>query len=176
VFWASKTKQDNFAKHRIWACRTKDFKTFGKPFVYIEKPVDVIDTDIVRDGGVYYRFTKDETYKAVTMEKSAKLMGPWQDVPQFSLAKLQGYEGPQCFPLEAAAPGKQPTWCLLLDHYSKGEGYKAFTTSDLAGGQFAPVADFKVPFRFRHGSVLPVSAAELARLQAAYGKPAAAAK
>ena len=108
------------------------------------------------------------------MEKSPKLMGPWQDVPQFSLAKLQGYEGPQCFPLEPAAPGKQPTWCLLLDHYSKGEGYKAFTTSDLAGGQFAPVADFKFPFRFRHGSVLPVSAAELARLQAAYGKSAAA--
>ena len=176
VFWASKTKQDNFAKHRIWACRTKDFKTFGKPFVYIEKPVDVIDTDIVRDGGVYYRFTKDETYKAVTMEKSTKLMGPWQDVQQFSLAKLQGYEGPQCFPLEAAAPGKQPTWCLLLDYYSKGQGYKAFTTADLAGGQFTPVEDFKFPFRFRHGSVLPISEAELARLQAAYGKPAASAK
>ncbi len=35
VFWASTTKRDNFAKHRIWAARTNDFRTFGKPFIYI---------------------------------------------------------------------------------------------------------------------------------------------
>lgn len=168
VFWASKTKSDNFAKHRIWAARTKDFRVFGKPFVYIDKPQDVIDTDIVRENGKYYRFSKNEKFKAITLEVSQKLMGPWEDAPAFSLATMKGYEGPQCFLLEPAAAGKPPTWCLLLDYYSKGQGYQPYVSNDLAGGQFTPVSDFKFPFRLRHGAVLPVTAAEFARLKAAY--------
>jgi sucrose-6-phosphate hydrolase SacC (GH32 family) len=174
VFWASTTKSDDFAKHRIWAARTTDFRTFGKPFIYIEKPTTVIDTDIVRDNGKYYRFSKDEQYKAITMEVSEKLLGPWQDVPQFSLAQLRGYEGPECFQLEPAASDKTATWCLILDQYSKGTGYQPFTTQDLAGGQFAPGAGFTFPFHFRHGSILPLSAVEYQRLEAAYGKAAPA--
>ncbi|MEA3187408.1 MAG: hypothetical protein QOD99_1238 [Chthoniobacter sp.] len=170
VFWASKTGSDEFAKHRIWASRTKDFETFGKPFIYIDKPQDVIDTDIVRENGKYYRFSKDEKFKAITMEVSEKLMGPWQDVPDFSLATMRGYEGPECFLLEPAAAGRGPTWCLLLDYYSKHAGYQPFVSHDLAGGQFTPASDISFPFRFRHGSIVPITAEELARLTAAYGK------
>ncbi len=170
VFWASMNGSDNFAKQRIWASRTKDFKTFGQPFIYIEKASNVIDTTIIRENGKYYRFSKDETYKAITMEVSDKLMGPWRDVSQFSLSKMTGYEGPTCFLLEPAASGKPATWCLLLDYYSKGQGYKAFTTHDLAGGQFTPAPGITFPFHFRHGTVLAVTAAEYARLKTTYGK------
>jgi arabinoxylan arabinofuranohydrolase len=170
VFWASRNRRDNFAKQRIWASRTKDFKTFSEPFIYIEKPQDVIDTDIVRDAGKYYRFSKDEKFKAITMEVSEKLMGPWRDVPDFSLAKLMGYEGPQCFLLESAVGGKPPTWCLLLDYYSKGRGYQPFVSHDLSRGQFTPVSDFGFPFHFRHGSVLPITAEEYGRLKARFDK------
>lgn len=168
VFWASKTGNDNFGKHRIWACRTKDFKEFGKPFIYIDKPQDVIDTDIVRENGRYYRFTKDEKFKAITMEVSDKLDGPWSDVPGFSLAQLRGFEGPACFQLEPAMGAKKATWCLLLDHYAKGEGYKPFLCKDLAGGKFDPAPDFVFPFRFRHGSILPLTEAEYGRVKAAF--------
>ncbi|NQX01215.1 hypothetical protein HQ447_11185 [bacterium] len=51
VFWASKNRSDNFAKQRVWAARTRDFRTFGDPFVYIDKPNPVIDTNIVREYG-----------------------------------------------------------------------------------------------------------------------------
>ncbi|MBI2512122.1 MAG: glycoside hydrolase family 43 protein [Opitutae bacterium] len=173
VFWASTTRRDDFEKHRIWAARTKDFRKFSAPFIYIEKPQNVIDTTIVRDGGKYFRFTKDEKFKAITMEESTKLAGPWRDVRNFSLAQLVGFEGPECFPLQFAA-GEPPTWCLILDYYSKGEGYQPFVTHDLASGQFAPAAGFVFPFRFRHGSVLPLSAAEYERLaNAAASAPAA---
>ena len=168
VFWASTTKRDNFTKHRIWAARTTDFKTFGAPFIYIEKPNALIDTTIVHDGRSYYRFTKDERLKTIIFETSPKLMGPWTDVPGFSLAKLAGYEGPECYVVEPASPGKSATWCLILDHYSKGAGYQPFVTNDLASGQFAPGQDFSFPFHFRHGSVLPVTDAEYQRLEAAY--------
>ncbi len=168
VFWASTTRRDNFAKHRIWAARTTDFRTFGAPFIYIEKSNTIIDTTIVHDGRSYYRFTKDEKVKAITLETSPKLMGPWTDVPGFSLATLRGHEGPACYLVEAESPGKPATWCLILDHYAKGLGYQPFVTQDLAGGQFTRGDGFSFPFHFRHGSVVPLTSAEYQRLQAAY--------
>jgi hypothetical protein len=35
------------------------------------------------------------------MESSDELIGPWKEMPEFSLARLTGYEGPECFLLEA---------------------------------------------------------------------------
>jgi hypothetical protein len=171
AFWASKNRSDQFAKQRIWAARTKDFQVFTKPFIYIDKPGDVIDTDIVREGDKYYRFSKDEQYKAITMEVSEKLMGPWREVPEFSLAKLRGYEGPECYPLKPAADGKPAIWGLVLDHYRNGTGYQPFVTDNLSGGQFTAAPDFVFPFRFRHGSVLPLKAGEYDRLQTAFETP-----
>ena len=175
VYWASTTQRDNFAKHRIWGAWTQDFKTFGEPFIYIEKPTTVIDTDIVRaENGKYYRFTKDEKFKAITMEVGESLTGEWKDVPGFSLAQLKGYEGPACFVLKPSKDAKPATWCLLLDYYSRGQGYKPFVTEDLASGKFEPGSAFEFPFRFRHGSVLPVSSTECARLKNRFAAPDAA--
>ena len=174
VFWASKNRSDNFAKQRVWAARTKDFQSFTEPFIYIDKPNHVIDTDIVREGNKYYRFSKDEEFKAVTMEVSDKLMGPWRDVSQFSLSKLQGYEGPNCYQLKPAADGKPAVWCLLLDQYSKHSGYHPFVTEDLASGQFKAAPDFNFPFLLRHGSILPISSEEYERLESTLGKAVSA--
>jgi hypothetical protein len=170
VFWASATRRDHFAKQRIWAARTTDFKTFGAPFIYIERPTQVIDTDIVRDGGKYYRFSKDEQFKAITMEVSEKLMGPWRNVPGFSLSGMIGYEGPECYLMESASGDRPATWCLILDYYAKGKGYQPFVTHDLAGGEFVPGESFHFPFRFRHGSILSLSDEEYRRLEQSYGK------
>jgi hypothetical protein len=168
VFWASTTKRDNFAKFRIWAAHTSDFKTFGAPFIYIDKPATIIDATITYDGRNYYRFIKDEKVKAVTMETSPKLTGPWTEVPNFSLSKLFGHEGPECYLLEPASIGKPATWCLILDYYAKGLGYQPFVTHDLASGQFTPGEGFTFPYPFRHGSVLPVTTVEYQRLESAY--------
>lgn len=171
VFWASKNRRDDFAKQRIWAARTKDFRTFSEPFIYIEKPNHVIDTTIVREGGKYYRFSKDEETKAITMEVADELMGEWKDVPNFSLADLQGYEGPECYQLEPPTDEKPGVWCLVIDQYSNGTGYHPFVTKDLASGQFTPAPDFTFPFHFRHGSILPISEEEYTRLETALMKP-----
>lgn len=73
VFWASTNRRDDFAKFRIWAARTPDFRSFGKPFIYIERDHPVIDTTIVRDGDDYVRFTKDEHLKSIFLETSRSL-------------------------------------------------------------------------------------------------------
>lgn len=170
VFWASKTADDNFDKQRIWAARTRDFKTFGKPFIYIEKPTTVIDTTIIRDSGVYYRFTKDEKFKAITMETSEDLMSGWQDVESFSLAKMVGYEGPTCFLLESPEQGEIAKWCLLLDWYSRGRGYQPYETGNLPGGNFVEGQKMNFPFQpVRHGTVMPITTEEMKLLVKKWG-------
>ena len=168
VFWASKTADDNYSKQRIWAARTRDFKTFGKPFVYIEKPNTVIDTTIIHDDGIYYRFTKDERDKAITMESSKQLMSGWEEVPGFSLSKLRGYEGPTCFMIEPPKGDKPAKWCLLLDQYSTGAGYQSYETDALAKGDFEEGDKMDFPFHpVRHGTVLALTKAEYDRLRKA---------
>ncbi len=175
VCWASTTGRDNFSKLRIWAARTKDFLSFTTPFIYDEKPNHVIDIHFVHDGNTYYRFTKDDKDKSVGMETSEKLMGPWQEVPQFTAGRGKNFEGPVCFRLQAAIEGRPPEWCLLLDNVSDrvgsgAYGYMPFVSQDLSTGKFTPAKDFRFPYPFRHGAVLPITTAERERLKATYSQ------
>lgn len=168
VFWASKTADDNFAKHRIWASHTQDFRTFGEPFIYIEKPTTVIDTTIVKENGMYFRFTKDEKDKAITMETSEHLMDGWRDVEDFSLKTLQGYEGPAAFVFETENSSDSNHWSLLLDFYSQGKGYQSFETKTLKKGDFIAGQPMVFPFHpVRHGTVLSLSKKEFEAVQKA---------
>ena len=127
----------------------------------------------MRDGETYYRFIKDDKIKSVTMETSRKLMGPWQELPQFTSGQGKNSEGPICFRLKATGNGQPPEWCLLLDDLS-GSGarcYMPYVSDDLSTGQFTPATDFHFPFPFRHGSVLPITTEERERLQSAYPDP-----
>lgn len=169
IFWASKTADDDYRKHRIWAVHTPDFRSFSEPFVYIEKPTTVIDTTIVREDGVYYRFTKDEQFKAITLETSDDLMDGWEAIEDFSLAKLTGYEGPACFRIPATED-EPARWCLLIDWYSRGRGYQAYATGELSTGDFEEMEPMRFPFHpVRHGSVLPVTGEEMQRLRETMG-------
>lgn len=46
---------------------------------------------------------------------------------------------------------------LLLDHYSKGDGYKPFVTSDLSKGVFTSGSAFTFDATYRHGTVMPIT-------------------
>ena len=164
VFWASRETINGSNRQRIYSARTKDFRTFTPARLYIEWPGDVIDTDIVRDGDRLYRFSKDESRKNLVMEVSDSLEGEWTRVEGFPVRDFAGYEGPECFRM---ADGR---WCLLADYYSRGQGYKAFFCDDLAKGDFAPSErGLEFPYRFRHGSVLPLSQTELDALLKKWG-------
>ncbi len=168
VFWASKTADDNYTKHRIWAAYTDDFKKFGAPFVYIEKANTIIDTTIIKERGTYYRFTKDEEHKAISMEKSEHLMHGWKTLNNFSLKSLKGYEGPAGFMIEPARSNQRAKWSLLLDFYSEGKGYRSFETTNLRSGKFKEGEGMKFPFHpVRHGTVITLTKSEYARVRAA---------
>jgi hypothetical protein len=173
VCWASTTARDNFSKLRLWATRTKDFRSFEAPFIYDERPNHVIDIHFVSDVRTYYRFTKDDKDKSVRMETSKKLMGPWQEMPQFTAGQGKNFEGPICFRLRPSSDGQPPLWCLLLDNVSDrigsgAFGYMPFVSQDLSTGEFTAANDFHFPYSFRHGAVLPITTAERERLKSAY--------
>jgi hypothetical protein len=88
--------------------------------------------------------------------------------PAYNLVKecigqgaIVGGEGPLVF---RSNTGKR--WYLFIDEYG-GKGYKPFETTDLASGDWQPVADAELPGKPRPGTVLPVTRTEYQRLAAA---------
>lgn len=167
VYWSSTTGRDNFAQQRIWSAHTTDFKEFSNPEIFIEKSSTVYDTDMIRAGNKYYRFSKDPQNKAIIMETADKLAGPWSAVSGLNLTDMQHCEGPAAFQLTApSTESESGTWCLMLDHL--GKNYDPYITTNLASGKFTASRDMKFPFAFRHGSILPLSTEEYQRVKAAF--------
>jgi beta-xylosidase len=161
VFWASMVKEleDSAAKQRIYCARTKDFYTFTKAEKYIERENHVIDTTIVEEGGIYYRFSKDETTKNVRVDKGTSLWAQtFEDVSAPVVEDLQGVEGPTVFKFN-----DRNEWCLMVDQYSAHKGYLPLVIKDLSSGEFR-ILDSEEYFlgenRKRHGSILNITEEE----------------
>lgn len=168
VYWASQAAFDGFKKQRIYRAYTKDFKTFTPAEIYIDNEESAIDTCILENEGTYYRFTKDETHKAVTMMKSKSLSKGWEDVKTYTVNGQKGdtvigFEGPTIFKYHG-----ENKWCLLLDNFIKHAGYKPFVTTDLDKGEFVSPKEIKFDAIYRHGTVTPITAEEYDRLEKSY--------
>jgi len=163
VFWASMVQE----KHRIYCAYTKDFRTFTKAEQYIEREESVIDTTIIRDQGVYYRFSKDETTKNIRMDAGRSLQGRFQEMHPEVLESLMGVEGPAAYPLP-----QKGGWCLIVDRFAEDKGYLPLVCRDLKSGEFQVLEDGAYDMgenRKRHGSVLPLTEEEYRRLTDRWG-------
>lgn len=169
VFWASKTADDGYTTQRMYRSYTKDFVDFTEPEIYIDGGnISNIDTTIISDKGVYYRFTKNESKSSVTMMASTSLDKGWKDVASYTINgtagnTVTGYEGPTIYKLNG-----ENKWTLLLDYYSKSQGYKPFVTEDITKGEFTSASDFNMDMTYRHGTVMPITKAEYDKLVEAY--------
>lgn len=165
VYWCSTTGWDNFKRQRIYCARTRDFKNFSEPVVYMEKEgYDLIDISILTEGDTYYRFVKDCDPVAIIMEQSKSLSGPFTPVEGYTLATTTGFEGPA-----AVKVNGEKKWYLYLDRHMENKGYGVYETTDLDGGNFTPVKTavedgMTSPVTLRHGGVLPITRAEYERL------------
>jgi hypothetical protein len=157
------------AKQRIYCSRTKDFYTFTKPKKYIERKNHVIDTTIIKEKGVYYRFSKDETTKNITLDKSSSLSrDTFSDVVSPVLEELKGVEGPTAFKFN-----DREEWCLMVDQFASGKGYLPLVTNNLESGEFH-ILDSKDYFmgynKKRHGSILNITKDEYDALIEKWGR------
>ncbi len=168
VFWASKMLMDESGrrKQEIFRSYTKDFRNFSEPKLYIELADDVIDTTIVKQDGVFYRFSKDEVTKRVILDCGRDLIGEFKEIKSEALASLPGVEGPIAFLRHDG------TWCVMLDQFAKGAGYLPLLCRDLSSGKMEIMdsADYDLGrTKKRHGGILPITGEEYERVKAAFG-------
>ncbi|MCP2245910.1 family 43 glycosylhydrolase [Lentzea aerocolonigenes] len=182
VYWASKLFAENDPGHtgdsynRMMYSTTRDFVTFSPAKVWIDPGYSVIDSTVIEDNGTFYRYTKDERNntsttpcsKFITAEKSTDLLNPKYDFVAECIGKatatspgLSAGEGPTGF-----KSNTENKWYLFIDEFG-GRGYVPFETTDLASGKWTMSTGAKLPASPRHGTVLPVTQAELTRLTAA---------
>lgn len=170
LHWSSSHRADGYRIKAIYYSRTKDFSHFSEPQVLYSVPdIDVIDSAMYRENGKYYLFVKKDLHPKQVIELvSDHITGPFAPVPAFdeSLAFLEAgkYEAPTALQLEDGR------WCLFLDYYGvrgAGQGYIPFLTDTLASGKFIRSdSAFSFPYRFKHGTILPITEAEYDRMKA----------
>lgn len=125
-----------------------------------------IDGDIVYKDGVYHLFYKTEGHgngiKVATTR--ALTSGEWEEDPEYKQQTRDDVEGAGTFKLIG-----QDKYILMYDVYKKGK-YQFTETTDLKNFK---VIDHEVTMDFhpRHGTVMPITALELERLQQKWGTP-----
>ena len=178
VFWASKIYAANDPGHtgdtynKMMYATTRDFHTFSEPKVWVDPGYSVIDSTVVKHGGTYYRFTKDERNntsstpcsKFILEQKSTALLNlDWSFVADcIGKGSISQGEGPTIF-----KSNTEEKWYLFIDEFG-GRGYIPFESTDLESGVWTMSSGYSLPSRPRHGTVLPVTQAEYDRLLRAY--------
>ncbi|EME41050.1 glycoside hydrolase family 43 protein [Dothistroma septosporum NZE10] len=177
VYWASSlyntsdTEHTGATYHRMLYATTTDFKTFSEPQIWQDAGTSRIDSTTIEVDGTYYRFTKDEG--AVTgctdiIEESSKdllaELNGWTSIASCigKHAGTQAIEGPTSFKSNPGDANGEKFY-LFVDEYG-GRGYIPLETADIAKPDWKVSASYKLPTSPRHGTVLPITVAELSRL------------
>ncbi len=172
---------------RVFYTTTKDFKTFTKPEILIDKYPNTekkhypygliyrkpqkyithIDSTTIEVDGEFYRFTKNEALKIIEEEHSSGILSDYEIVTD-CVAGEMGVEGPGIYKLLDS-----DTYILMMDGYirpNKGVGYfpLAATTEELKKGAFRRLRkdEYEFPERCKHGSVTTITEEEYRRLEA----------
>ncbi|WP_327725873.1 glycoside hydrolase family 43 protein [Streptomyces europaeiscabiei] len=177
LYWATNTPLNGATKHRIHYAHTTDFRTITTPQIYIERPgtQEIIDTQIVEvpSGVGNFRYVRASGDGQITLEGSNSILGTWTNLGNLSGIGLTGsqVEGPMWMKFR-----DRNEWTLYLDQYAAGKGYMPVTTTNPSAS-----GTYKLPTsgtyslggtKKRHGSILNLTAAEDARIQARWANVA----
>jgi beta-xylosidase len=166
IYWAttisglypSDTAVERGYNHRIYYTTTKNFKKFSKTRMLYNQGFNVIDASIVHDGSQYVMFLKDETryppQKNIRVATSSKLTEGFGN-PSMPITGNYWAEGPTAIKIG-------DHWIVYFDKY-RDHKYGAVASSDLV--HWEDLSDkIRMPAGIRHGSILPITKAELAVL------------
>lgn len=138
-----------------------------KPLFIPENKLSCIDGDIVYKDGVYHLFYKTEGHgngiKVVTTRSLTS--GQWTEEPDYKQQTKEAVEGAGTFKLIG-----QDKYILMYDVYMKGK-YQFTETTDLKHFKVID-SEVKMNFHPRHGTIIPITRAELKRITDKWGKPA----
>lgn len=180
VYWSSRVFLDatrpydkvgtpNWTYSKVMYATTRDFVTFSDAKVWQEAG-DRIDTTLIEDDGMFYRFTKEVTGCVDIVQESSPSLRALSVPGQYDWATdascisktargtTRTTEGPTIFRANAGdtslPAGVDEGFYLFVDDFT-GSGYLPLFTEDLAAPAWRTV-EGALP-RSRHGSVLPVT-------------------
>lgn len=174
VFWASSLYEEadmdrtGATYHRMLYSTTTDFVTFSDTQIWQDAGMSRIDSTVIKSDNTFYRFTKDEGASGtgcsdIIQERSSNLrntLGSWTMVTSCigNKAGTSAVEGPTVF---KSNPGDVhgEKYYLFVDEYG-GRGYIPLETADIANPNWVVSSSYALPSSPRHGSVLPITAAE----------------
>lgn len=178
VFWASSLYAENDSNHtgstyhRMLYATTRDFVTFTSPVVWQDAGMSRIDSTVLEEAGTFYRFTKDEGAAStgcsdIIQEKSTSLRATLPSWTQVAAcigknAGTSAVEGPTVFKSNPGDVHGQKFY-LFVDEYT-GRKYIPLETADIANPSWKVSSSYKLPTSPRHGTVIPITAKELASL------------
>ncbi len=173
VYWATISPLNGVREARIYGARTKDFRIFTPPELYIERAGsgvdggDIIDTQIIEVKGQKHRYYRASRDTQITLEGADSISGVWERIGDLAHLGYTGkqVEGPILFPFNQAHQ-----WGLLVDQYAAGRGYLPLVSTDLddaRGFHVMPANSYSLgASRKRHGGILNITRSELAALRA----------
>jgi hypothetical protein len=177
VYWTTIAPRNGVRAGRIYYARTKDFRSFTPPELYIERngPGGIIDTQIIEVKGQkhrYYRFSRDNQ---ITLDGADSLTGPWKRIGDIARLGYTGrqVEGPALFQFN-----QEQKWALLVDKPGRGGYFPVVIANfdDPSGFKLLPSDAYSFGAgEKRHGGVLNITRSELAALRAKWpSRPATA--
>ncbi|GKT50454.1 Y+L amino acid transporter 2 [Colletotrichum spaethianum] len=178
VFWASSlyeatdVNRTGSTYHRMLYATTRDFVTFSETSVWQDAGMSRIDSTVIKSADTYYRFTKDEGASGtgcsdIIQESSASLRATLESwtIIDSCIGKKAGtsaVEGPTAFKSNPNDVHGEKFY-LFVDEYG-GRGYIPLETADIGNPDWKVSASYNLPSSPRHGTVIPVTAAERASL------------
>lgn len=176
----------------MYYATSPDLKAFSAPVKWIDRINDVIDTTMIRlDDGWWIRASKD---LEITIERTRNPYATGYEVRRTSDPQAWSYvgslsdilgdgryswhylEGPELFRYHDAdvrtENGRPMPFGLMCDQHGEAKGYLPFRSADLSSREpedwaVADDIDFGA-LKKRHGSILPISAAEYAAVETAF--------
>ncbi|KAL0940117.1 Xylosidase/arabinosidase 2 [Colletotrichum truncatum] len=187
VFWASTlyeptdVDRTGATYQRMFYATTRDFVTFSDAQIWQDgNGLSRIDSTVIKSGDTYYRFTKDEGYNGtgcsdIIQESSKSLRATLESwtIDASCIGRKAGtssIEGPTVFKSNPGDANGEKFY-LFVDEYTGG-GYIPLETADVGNPNWTMTQSFNLPTSPRHGTVISVTAAELAALTKSASDPA----
>ena len=144
-----------------------DLEGEPKPLFLPKNGKSCIDGDIVYKDGVYHMFYKTEGHGNGIKVATTKSLtsGQWEEQDDYKQQTKDAVEGAGTFKLIG-----QDKYILMYDVYMRGK-YQFTETTDLKNFKVID-NDVKMNFHPRHGTIIPITRAELKRITDKWGKPA----
>ncbi|HVU32906.1 MAG TPA: glycoside hydrolase family 43 protein [Opitutaceae bacterium] len=174
IFWASTIPgrfpaTDNSSEHgynhRIYCTTTKDFGTFTPTRLFYDPGFSVIDATILRANGKYHLIVKDETRnppkKHLRIAEADDIEGPYEHLSPPFTPPGRWVEGPTA--IKVGDDYLVYFDCYIEMHYGAMRSRDLKNWEDVTSQMSFP--DENTPQRMRHGTVIEVSPAIVAKLR-----------